>query len=139
MNTIHSAEEKKRHAIAKATKKLKQEQDIALDELAVSIDLHSKKEERLTRLLWIELKPYSSYPNPNNPYPTRQLQATLEDKISSEQSLKRQFQENEREKDKALKVIGQERRKLDVERYFPTRTVHLSLALFLQLTPNLNP
>ena len=50
MDTIHSAEEKKKFAIAKATKKLKQEQDIALDVLAVSIDLHSKKEDRLTRL-----------------------------------------------------------------------------------------
>ncbi len=50
MDTIYSAEEKKKHAIAKATKKLKQEQDIALDVLGVSIDLHSKKEERLTRL-----------------------------------------------------------------------------------------
>ena len=49
MDTIHSAEEKKKQAIAKATKKMKQNQDIALDVLAVSIDLHSKKEERLTR------------------------------------------------------------------------------------------
>jgi hemerythrin len=51
VETIHSAEEKKRHAIAKVTKKLKQDQDIALDVLSVSIELHTKKEERLTRSL----------------------------------------------------------------------------------------
>ncbi len=107
--------------------------------LAVSVDLHSKKRGKAYQVLWIEFKPCSSYPNPNYPYPTRQLQATLEENISNEQNLKRQYQENEREKDKALKAIGQERGQLDIERYFPTRTVHLSLTLFLQLTPNLNP
>ena len=49
METINSAEEKKRHAVAKVTKKLKQDQEIALDVLSVSLELHTKKEERLTR------------------------------------------------------------------------------------------
>ena len=57
MDTIQSAEDKKKQAIAKATKKMKQDQDIALDVLAVSIDLQSKKEERLTRFELLFLTP----------------------------------------------------------------------------------
>jgi hypothetical protein len=49
VETINFAEEKNRHAIAKVTKKMKQHQDIAMDALSVSIELHTKKEERLTR------------------------------------------------------------------------------------------
>ena len=68
-------------------------------------------------------QPNSHYPYPNShyPYPTRQLQATLDDKIYNEQHLKQQYKQNEREKDMALKAIGQERRQLDVERYDPIR------------------
>ena len=81
----------------------------------------------------------SNYPSANYPSATRKLQATLDEKISNEQNLKRKFKANELEKDKALKAIGQERRLLDVERYFPTRTVSLALTLQLPLTRNLNP
>ncbi len=51
VETINSAEEKKRHAIAKVTQKMKQDQEIALDVLSVSIELRAKKEERLIRSL----------------------------------------------------------------------------------------
>ena len=67
------------------------------------------------------MTPCSSNPNTHDPSSTRQLQATLDDKISNEQNLKQQYKQNEREKDKALKAIGQERRQLDVERYDPIR------------------
>ena len=84
------------------------------------------------------MTPCSSTSNPNShyPYPTRQLQATLDDKISNEQNLKQQYKQNEREKDKALKAIGQERRQLDVERYDPTRKFPLFLTLFSDPNPN---
>ena len=64
---------------------------------------------------------HDPYPNSHYPYPTRQLQASLDDKIYNEQHLKQQYKQNEREKDMALKAIGQERRQLDVERYDPIR------------------
>ena len=82
------------------------------------------------------MTPCSSTPNTHDPSPTRQLQASLDDKISNEQNLKQQYKQNEQEKDKALKAIGQERRQLDVERFDPIRKFPLYLTLFYNLNPN---
>ena len=80
-----------------------------------------KKRNDLPDLFIILMTPCSSNPNTHHPSPPRQLQATLDDKISNEQNLKQQYKQNEREKNKALKAIGQKRRQLDVERYDPIR------------------
>jgi hypothetical protein len=107
-----------------------------MDVLSVSIELHTKKEERLTRSCDFLDDTLLFSPKLSLPFPTRQLQATLEDKTLNEQNLKQLYKQNEREKDKALKAIGQERRQLDVERYDPTRTLALFLTLFSNPNPN---